>query len=109
MLQSNFESCVLFYGWDRTGTQEHTQFSSISVSFKKDLTSIWWIPIPDLMHVFLLTTVSISLQSSQVDLEITFEEQMKKLLTLSIWQQLKLVPEKSHILFIVTYLSFSLL
>lgn len=76
---------------------------------KKYLTSIWWIPIPDLMHVFRLTTVSISLQTSQVDLEITFEEKMKKLLALSIWQQLKLEPEKSHILFIGTCLSFSLL
>lgn len=35
MLQSNFRSCMLFYGWDRTGTWEYTQFSSISASFKK--------------------------------------------------------------------------
>jgi len=54
------------------------------------------------------TTGSISLQSFQVDLEITFKEQMKKLLTLPIWQQLKLEPEKRHILFIVMYSSLSL-
>jgi len=45
----------------------------------KSFNFILFILIPDPMHTFLFRTVSISLQSSQVKLEMTFEEQMKKL------------------------------